>query len=219
MSAETKERILDTAEELFADRGFPGTSMRDITKAAEVNLAAINYHFGSKEALLIAVLERTTTPVNQDRLERLDRLEAAVAGGPVEPEQLVRAFLTPLFEQRSGWTKPNFKWLKLLGRIHTEIDPDLRAKLASQFDPVVQRFSEAMQRSVPQLEPTELLWRGLFLIGSMAFTMTWGAAFFSTDVRTKRDPSEILEELIRFAAAGIAAPSTKSNKATAGTPR
>jgi AcrR family transcriptional regulator len=212
MSAETKERILDAAENLFADRGFPATSMRDITKAAEVNLAAINYHFGSKEALLIAVLERTTTPVNRNRLKRLDQLEAAAAGGPVEPEQLVRAFLTPLFEQRRKWTQPNFKWLKLLGRIHTEVDPELRSKLASQFEPVFGRFSEAMRRSVPEVESNELLWRGLFLLGAMSFTMTWGAAILSTSPHTQREPGEILEQLIRFTAAGIAAPSKKSVK-------
>ncbi|MEE2790104.1 MAG: TetR family transcriptional regulator [Acidobacteriota bacterium] len=211
MSAETKDRILDAAENLFADSGFPATSMRDITKAAKVNLAAINYHFGSKEALLIAVLERTTTPVNRHRLERLDELEAtAVGGAAVEPEQLVRAFLTPLFEQHSKWTQPNFKWLKLLGRIHTEVDSELRAKLASQFDSVFGRFSEAMQRSVPEVEANKLLWRGLFLLGSMSFTMTWGAAILSAEPRP--EPAEILEELIHFTAAGISAPSTKSVK-------
>ena len=80
MATDTKKRILDTAEGLFAEHGFPATSMRDITNAAGVNLAAINYHFGSKESLLIAVLQRRTLPINIARLSRLDALEAAAAG-------------------------------------------------------------------------------------------------------------------------------------------
>jgi len=212
MAAETKDRILDAAERLFADHGFPATSLRDITNAADVNLAAVNYHFGSKEALLIAVLERTTIPVNRDRLKRLDQLEAAAAGGPVEPEQLVRAFLTPLFEQQSNWTEHNFSWLKLMGRIHTEVDQELRAKLIGQYETVLRRFSAALRHSLPQLGQTEMIWRGLFMIGSMSFTMTWGASIMVTNVRAQRAPMEILEELIRFTAAGMAAQTGKSSK-------
>jgi len=103
MISDTKERILDAAERLFADHGFPATSMRDITQEAGVNLAAVNYHFGSKEALMIAVLDRSTAPVNRARLEQLDALEAAAGDAPVETEQIVRAFLTPLFEKWCEW--------------------------------------------------------------------------------------------------------------------
>lgn len=212
MAVKTKDRILDAAEQLFADHGFPATSLRDITNEADVNLAAVNYHFGSKEALLIAVLERTTIPVNRDRLKRLDQLEAAAAGRPIEPEQLVRAFLTPLFEQRSNWAEQSFSWLKLMGRIHTEVDQQLRARLMEQYETALSRFSAALRHSLPHLKQTEMIWRGLFMIGSMSFTLTWGASILASDKRARQTPIEILEELIRFTAAGMAAPTGKSRK-------
>ena len=212
MAVETKDRILNAAERLFADQGFPATSLRDITNAADVNLAAVNYHFGSKEALLLAVLERTAIPVNRDRLKRLDQLEADAGGRPVEPEQLVRAFLTPLFEQRANWTEHSFSWLKLMGRIHTEVDQQLRAKLVEHYETSLRRFSAALRLSLPHLKQTEMIWRGLFVIGSMSLTMTWGASIMASDERAQRAPMEILEELIRFTAAGMAAPTGKSRK-------
>ena len=205
MASDTKERILDAAERLFADNGFPATSMRDITQEAGVNLAAVNYHFGSKEALMIAVLERTTAPVNRARLERLDRLEAAAGGAAVPTEQLVRAFLTPGFERWCEWGQSAPTFLKLVGRIHAEVDQELRAKFIKQFDTIFRRFSTAFQRSLPELEPVDVHWRVLFLIGSMAYTMTWGASILKTDDRARRDPKEILESLIQFVAAGMAA--------------
>ncbi len=94
MAIETKERILDVAERLFADFGYKATSLRDITSEAGVNLASVNYHFGSKDALLTALLDRRFEPVNRRRLELLDGLEAS-ANGAVDLPALVRAFLSP----------------------------------------------------------------------------------------------------------------------------
>ena len=205
MTSDTKERILDAAGRLFADHGFPATSMRDITQEAGVNLAAVNYHFGSKEALMIAVLDRSTAPVNRARLEQLDALEAAAGDAPVETEQIVRAFLTPLFEKWCEWGQGDPKFLKLVGRIHAEVHQELRAKFIKQFDTIFRRFTASFQRSLPELEPDEVHWRVLFLVGSMAHTMTWGASIFKTDDHARRDPTQILESLIQFATAGMAA--------------
>ena len=80
VAIETKNRILDAAERLFADFGYKATSLRDITSEAGVNLASVNYHFGSKEALLAALLERNFAPVNRRRIELLDALEASTDG-------------------------------------------------------------------------------------------------------------------------------------------
>src|SRR3981081_4013505 len=74
-SAGTKTRILDAAELLFMEHGFEATSLRQLTSAAGVNLAAVNYHFGSKEELFQAVLTRRLDPMNQERIDLLDKLE------------------------------------------------------------------------------------------------------------------------------------------------
>ena len=142
MALETKTRILDAAERLFAEHGFSDTSMRDITTAADVNLAAINYHFGSKESLFIAVMERRTIPINRERIRRLDALEVDAGTKPVTAENLVRAFLSPMLESRSGWTESDSRdsFLKLVGRSHTELEPTLHAKLAGQYKEVIERF-------------------------------------------------------------------------------
>src|SRR5512140_1906730 len=92
---ETRTRILDAAEELFMQHGFEGTSMRLLTGKAGVNLAAVNYHFGSKHALIEAVFRRRLDPMNAARIAELDKLEADCAGRPSTPEAIIRAFLAP----------------------------------------------------------------------------------------------------------------------------
>ena len=92
-ASDTKERILDAAEELFAESSYDSTSLRGVTRAADVNLAAVHYHFGSKQALYEAVVTRRVSDVNRDRLERLAALERAAGGGSIPIEALVEALI------------------------------------------------------------------------------------------------------------------------------
>src|SRR5579871_5345079 len=94
----TKDRILDTAERLFARDGFEATSLRAITAEAGVNLAAVNYHFQSKEALVRAVIGRRMGPVNEKRLAMLDACETAAGDGPLPLEGVLEAFVRPVLE-------------------------------------------------------------------------------------------------------------------------
>src|SRR5574340_767840 len=100
-SAGTKDRILDAAERLFAEHGFNGTSLRMITAAADVNLAAVNYHFRSKETLIEAVYKRRIGPANEKRLRMLDEYEAAAGDGAVPVENILRALVAPMLELRA----------------------------------------------------------------------------------------------------------------------
>ena len=206
MASDTKERILNVAERLFADRGFPATSLRDLTSEAGVNIASVNYHFGSKDALLAAVLERRLRPVNARRLELLDAIESAAANGVPNVEDVIRAFLSPPFHKRQEWGAGGDHFLRLLGRIHSETNEEFRATFFQQFQGVFRRFRQALQRAQPHLDATDIGWRMLFLVGSMAFTMAWGDSFASISPGSNRDPEDVLESLIQYATAGMASP-------------
>ncbi len=205
MVSDTKQRILDVAERLFGDRGFPATSLRDITAGAGVNLASVNYHFGSKEALLTAVLERRVQPINARRLEMLKAAEQVAGSGPPDVEEIVRALVTPPFDKLPEWGEGGLSFLRLMGRIHSETNETFRTTLLSQFEAVIERFTTAFHRALPHLDVEQVRARMLFLVGSMAFTMC------RCDVRPgagsflDRDPGNQLKSLIQFGAGGMAA--------------
>ena len=201
MAIDTKERILDVAERLFADFGYTATSLRDITREAGVNLASVNYHFGSKEALLAALLERRFAVINERRLTQLDRVEASAGPGRPGLEEIVRAFLAPPFEMRSEWGTSGQKFLRLVGRIHSETD-EIRQVFIQLFQPVKSRFTAALLRALPDVGPDEVEWRVHFLVGAMAHTMTWCETFQSGD------QDAMLESLVQFGASGMAMPSS-----------
>ena len=206
-SGGTRERILDAAERLFGDRGIVATSLRDITAEAGVNVASVNYHFGSKDALLADVLERRLRPINQQRLALLDAAEATAADGPLPLDSVVRAFLRPPFERQRAWgAEAQSSFLRLVGRIHNETDESYRALFIRQFDDVARRFRAALARALPHHGQADVNCRMLFMIGSMAFTMLWGAALLHEALQADQDPEEVLESLILYTVAGMAAP-------------
>ena len=206
MAIDTRERILDVAERLFGERGFPATPLRDITTEAGVNVASVHYHFGSKEALLAEVLERRLKPINARRLELLDAVEARAGGGPPELEAVIRAFLSPPFHSQRTWGDKGRNFLRLVGRIHGETNEEFRATFVKQFDVVLKRFTAALHRARPELDEADLSWRMLFIVGSMAFTMSWGPELLARGRGGARDPEDVLESLVLYAAAGMAAP-------------
>ncbi len=166
---ETRTRILDAAEELFMQHGFEGTSMRLLTAKAGVNLAAVNYHFGSKHALIEAVFRRRLDPMNLARLAGLDALEAR-AQAPA-PEEIIRAFLSPtlkLVEDAKGGGR-NFT--RLLGRTYTEPAKPVRQLIGQIYAPVMDRFKKALARALPQMPVEELVWRMHFMFGTFAYTL------------------------------------------------
>src|ERR1051326_3565727 len=162
----TTERILDAAERLFADHGFEGTSIRDIVDSAKVNLAAIHYHFRSKEALLEAVLTRRISIVNDARLERLEAAEAAAAPHSPSVEEILLAFIAPTveFAQRneSGAT-----FVQLMSRMFTEPRFSLANFLGRKFGQTINRFCNALIRALPDVPREVVLWRVFFAIGGM----------------------------------------------------
>src|SRR5689334_16858610 len=150
----TKDRILNTAEKLFAERGIDATSLRSIIAAAKVNLAAVHYHFHSKEALLDAVLARHLEPINGQRLQMLDECERAAGNAPPELEGVLMALIEPPLRLIGDPSRCAF--VRLMGRIHADGDA---ARIRKHFGAVVERFMLALHRAVPELPLDELRWR------------------------------------------------------------
>lgn len=164
----TKDRILDAAERLFAHDGFDATSLRAITSEAKVNLAAVNYHFQSKEALVQAVIGRRLGPINAQRLALLDAYEAEASGAPVTLEKIMDAFLRPVIEMCGSHVQGV---VPLIGRLYTEPGDFAPRLYKQQFEPMAQRFVPALSRALPDLPRDELFWRIHFSIGAMAHTL------------------------------------------------
>src|SRR5438876_12457509 len=114
----TKERILDTAESLFMEHGYEATSLRAITAAAGVNLAAVNYHFGSKEELFQSVLTRRLHPMNQERVDLLTRLEREAAPAPLPCDRILSAMFVPALKLARDPERGGKDFLRLLGRAY-----------------------------------------------------------------------------------------------------
>ena len=204
---ETRTRILDAAEELFMQHGFEGTSMRLLTAKAGVNLAAVNYHFGSKHALVEAVFRRRLDPMNQARLAGLDALEARPAAPA--PEEIIRAFLSPtlkLVEDAKGGGR-NFT--RLLGRTYTEPAKPVRQLIGQIYAPVMDRFKKALARALPQMPAEELVWRMHFMFGTFAYTIaaTDTVQLIAGCKPEDRYDARLLEDrLAAFLTAGLNAP-------------
>jgi AcrR family transcriptional regulator len=203
---DTKTRILDAAEELFADNGFTATSLRMITASAGVNLAAVNYHFGSKEALLAEVLGRRIGPINQERVELLDAAEAG--DSTLELEQILHAFLSPPFRAMLGSGEKGAKFMQLIGRTHSETNDKMRGLFFELFEEVFRRFAGAFHRVLPDLSTDEVRVRMMFVIGAMAHTLALShkVPWLSEKIDQKPFNEMVLANLILFASEGMRAP-------------
>jgi AcrR family transcriptional regulator len=202
----TQDRILDAAERLFADRGFAATSMRSITSEADVNLAAVNYHFGSKEALLQAVFDRRLADLNRERIERLDAIETEAGEARLELEPVVRAFLEPALRMARD---PDCEvFMRLVGHMFHEPSPAIQQMFHKQFREVGRRFHGALRRTLPRLEADEVFWRLVFMVGTMAHTLSMTKLLpllyaQHVDARRPFTLDGVEERMTRFVVAGL----------------
>ncbi|MBK9605143.1 MAG: TetR family transcriptional regulator [Betaproteobacteria bacterium] len=167
----TKEKILDAAEGLFMEHGFEATGLRQITAEAGVNLAAVNYHFGSKEELFQAVLTRRLDPMNQERLALLDRLETDARDQPLTCEAIIGAMIIPALTLARDKARGGKNFLRLTGRAYADPAPFIRQFLSHQYAPMIARFKAAFGRTLPHLPARELSWRLHFLMGALSYTL------------------------------------------------
>jgi AcrR family transcriptional regulator len=218
--AATKDKIVDTAETLFMEHGFEGTSLRAITTAASVNLAAVNYHFGSKEELLKAVLTRRLDPMNQRRVALLGVLEAAAAPNAVPCERILSALFTPALELARDPKRGGSNFLRLLGRAYADPSPFVRQFLSEQYAVMIARFKAAFGRALPQLPKRELSWRLHFMMGALSYTLagTDALKLIAEIAPSERGPDDeiLLRRLAPFLLAGLTSPLAEPGEAALG---
>ncbi|VVD93600.1 TetR family transcriptional regulator [Pandoraea eparura] len=167
-AGDTKLRILDAAEDLFIEYGYEAMSLRQITSRAEVNLAAVNYHFGSKETLLQAMLSRRLDRLNDERLALLTRAEAAWPAPHLTCEHVLGAMFIPALAISHHRDIGGPAFLRLLGRVYADPSPFIRDYLQQHYAPVFERFFDAFARALPELPRQELGWRLHFALQALS---------------------------------------------------
>ncbi|RMF19081.1 MAG: TetR family transcriptional regulator [Gammaproteobacteria bacterium] len=206
--SDTVDRILDAAEELFAERGFSETSLRQITSKAGVNLAAVNYHFGSKNALIQAVFSRFLNPFTRSlraRLEARDKQD-----GVVGLEELLYVVTSSILDAAPGRGQEALaRFMRLLGLAYTQSQGHLRKYVEQQYADEFRLFMKLIKEATPELDQVERFWRMQFMLGATAFTMSSYQALDSileNSLGVSTSVHEIAQRLVPFVAAGLRAP-------------
>lgn len=201
---DTKERILDAAERLFAERNYAGVSLRTITAEADVNLAAVNYHFGSKDALLQAVFLRRAKTLNRERLDLLAEVEANAAGGPLPLEEVLFALLAPPIRWMADPSRGLAVFVQFMSRCRTDGTPEMKALLDKDVGHL-QRFVTMLQGTMPDLPEADIYWRLHFTLGMMHYTITDLSRLEAiSEGRCDLSDSEgLIRRMVGFAAAGF----------------
>jgi AcrR family transcriptional regulator len=205
---DTRERILDAAEALFTRHGFEATTLRMITSAAHVNLAAVNYHFGSKEGLIQEVFRRRLGWLNQERLRALNELEVAAGGAPLKPSQILDAFFGVTLRIAADTRHGGHTFMRLLGRTYTEPSAFIRSFLATEYADVLERFKTALFRALPDVPREEIIWRLHFMLGAVSYAMTGTDALqLVTGIEAEdENPAALVPRLMSFLIGGLRAP-------------
>lgn len=204
---DTVDRILDAAEALFAERGFAETSLRTITSTANVNLAAVNYHFGSKKSLIQAVFVRFLEPLADSLSERLDAAQAEEQTLSLDDllSLLAGAILSAHGEDDVNRTA---SFMRLLGLAYTQSQGHLRDYLRDRYGSVSKRYVDLLRPACPQLEDTDLFWNTHFALGAAVFSLS---NYEALDAMLKDDSGQesrimnVIKRLLAFISAGVQA--------------
>ncbi len=168
---ESLKQIVEAAEILFSTNGYHGTSIRDVSKSAKVNLAAVNYHFGNKESLYCAILRRRLRAMNQDRLEKLGNAIELAGDKPIPLALIIDIFARPLFAPGGSAREKNGNASRLIGRSIVEPLPFAEELLATELHLTTAHFARAIRKHSPTLQPEEFMWRLNFVVGAMHHTL------------------------------------------------
>ena len=207
--SDTKTRILDAAEKLFAERGFSETSLRLITSKAEVNLASVNYHFGSKKELIRAVLARYLDVFMPAASSEIMSLQSSDKDASLN--DIFSTLVKPLLDLNQLRSEGTRTFLQLLGRGYIESQGHLRWFISTHYGDHLSQFVKAVADSAPHIPPAEMFWRLHFTLGTVVFTMASADALTeiaAADFGEHNDIEAVIRKVIPYLSAGVAVPVT-----------
>jgi len=210
----TRERVLDAAERLFSERGIDATSLRSLTREAGVNLAAVHYHFGCKDALLDAVVERRASPINEERIAELRRARECAASSGISVEAILSAFLMPGVRSFEAFGEARAQFSRLVARIEAQPPDKLEALWRKHFGDVSRLFLEALQDALPELPAQLIAERFRFSLGTLSHLFSGN---FDLDIipgHPAQPETDVLRaaSAIEFLAAGLKAPLSTTSR-------
>ena len=201
-----KNRILDAAELLFAERSFFGVSLRDIAREADVDPALINYHFGGKRALFDTVLLRRAEVLNNERIQLLEMVLNRHSPGPAPIDEIIDAFTHPLLSRSTKDGKGWRSYFALIAQINNH--PEWGGEIMTRyFDPLVHRFLDALRDALPEHGEKDLFWCYHFLSGALMLTFaeTGRIDNLSEGLCRSHELDEVHRRLVPFITAGFRA--------------
>lgn len=199
---------MSAAADSFSERGYHGTSIREVTQLAGVNLAAAHYHFGDKQGLYTEVLARALRTLNQARLAKLANAEELAGQHPIPLSLIIDIFARPLFELNEGTDSESRHVVRLIGRSMIEPLPFVDDLLAVELHPVTTRFAQAIRRHLPALTPEEFMWRLNFVIGALHHTLATMHRMkqLTRGICQDNDAQTVLHHFVQFASATLTQP-------------
>jgi AcrR family transcriptional regulator len=200
---DTKEQIISVAERLFAERGFAGTTLRNVIGEADVNLAAVHYHFGSKEELFRAVVKRFARPIAEQELALLKQLQA---GGRVPTvEAILTAALKPCLEFVAQDREFLLVHTQFMGRCWAEPEP-LKSIVEGEFAASMEAFLDALQRVLPEQSRSQLAWKFNLVIAALIRVQSEAGQPLALLQSTDPESVQVaIEQLVKFLSPGMRA--------------
>jgi len=197
-----KRKLLDAAEILFAIHGFDLVTVRHVSQRVEMNVASVNYHFGSRAGLLATVILQYATPLHEQRLALLDTAERKGFGKITSIEAILEAYLSPVLLRIGSTELPEENFYQLLGRIFADHGKALPQPYRDSFQSVNERFIRAFAKVLPGLALEDLAARFHFIQGALIHLLAHQATLLQ-GTKSPQTMGQSIERLVRFAATGL----------------
>ena len=206
-SEKTRNRLLKTTESIFASRGFGGLTLREVALRSQTNLASAHYHFGSKEAMVLEMLQARVRPINQRRMQYLTEAKKRLGEKPLSTKDIMRALILPIGEEISKSTHTRQTLAQLVARTFTEPAKFIQTMHRKFFGELCEKFMDELRKTHPKVEDKDLYWNLHFAVSSMLGALAQHRRLkdFSKGTCDEEDTKDMIERLISFATHGFEA--------------